>query len=262
MLTSCAYGYGNEEGTEMSSEIVVADESRIGEELDRLRMQAEVIAAQRYSDADKMRFAKVIKDFNALYYQMNQQTWCNTKWRGIPVCKAPTDLWIYQELIEACRPDFIIETGSLSGGSAVFLRDVQQLICPGSVMSIDITHDKLHGKATQSDVIFVKESSVSDEALMKVKAHIAAHYCQRVMVILDSDHEKEHVLKELELYAPLVSVGMPLIVEDTNNHPGPIAAVEEWFIAHEQYGYQYRKDYMCEKFMLTFNRDGYFERMK
>lgn len=252
----------NKEGTEMSTEIIVADESRIHEELEKARVTAEFIAAQRYSDAEKLRFTKIIKDFNALYYQMNQQTWCNTKWRNIPLCKAPTDLWIYQELIEACRPDLIIETGSLCGGSAVFLRDLQKLICPGNVISIDIDHTKLYAKSKESDVVFLTGSSVSDEILIEVKAHIAAQYCQRVMVILDSDHEKEHVLKELELYAPLVSVGMPLIVEDTNNHPGPMAAVEEWFIEHETKGYQYRKDYMCEKFMLTFNRDGYYERTR
>jgi cephalosporin hydroxylase len=70
------------------------------------------------------------------------------------------------------------------------------------------------------------------------------------------------VLKELELYAPLVSVRCPLIVEDTNNHPGPKEAVKEWFINHEQHGYQFRPELMCEKFMLTFNRDGYYERVK
>ena len=78
------------------------------------------------------------------------------------------------------------------------------------------------------------------------------------MVILDSDHEEEHVAQELEIYAPLVTKGSILIVEDTNNHPGPKAAVERWFPEHRE---NFKYDYMCEKFMLTFNRDGYFERI-
>jgi hypothetical protein len=104
----------------------------------------------------------------------------------------------------------------------------------------------------------VHEGEVSVEDLAKIMVD-SIDFDEEITRDLNLSYAVE---KEVELYAPLVSVGMPLIVEDTNNHPGPIAAVEEWFIAHEQYGYQYRKDYMCEKFMLTFNRDGYFERMK
>jgi cephalosporin hydroxylase len=259
MLTGTTFGTIN--GGDMDIEMV-GDAEQVKEELSKAYTQAEVIAAQRYSDAEKMKFAKIIREFNKLYYDLGKQTWCNTRYRGVTAFKAPTDLWIYQELIEACRPDLIIETGSCRGGSALFLHDTAKNICPCTVISIDITHDNLHVKAKESDVVFLLGSSIDDEIIARVKAHIAAYYCQRVMVILDSDHSKEHVLKELEVYAPLVSVKCPLIVEDTNNCPGPKDAVEEWFSEHEQYGYRFRPDYMCEKFMLTFNRDGYFERVK
>lgn len=259
MLPSTSFG--TIKGEEMSVEIVGEDES-VKEAMEQAKSQAEFIAAQRYSDAEKMKFSKLIREFNALYYQLDKQTWSNTRYRGVTLFKAPTDLWIYQELIEACRPDLIIETGTCRGGSAMFLSDTVKNICPSTVISIDITHDNLHVKAKESDVLFWLGSSVDDEIVARVKAHIAAYYCKRVMVILDSDHEKEHVLKELAVYAPLVSVGCPLIVEDTNNCAGPKEAVEEWFSEHEQYGYRYRSDHMCEKFMLTFNRDGYFERIK
>jgi len=252
------------EGRQMESvEMVVCDENQIQEELDRCRVKAETIAMQRYSDAEKMRFAKIIREFNALYWQMKQQTWCNTKWRGVPLCKAPTDMWIYQELVEAIRPDLIIETGSLAGGSALFFHDIIKLMdLQCRVLSIDTVHEHLHTKAKQSDVVFFKGSSVENETMVQVKAQIVAYRAKKIMVILDSDHAKEHVAKELELYAPLVSVGSALVVEDTGNHMGAKEAADEWFMEHEQHGYQYRKDYMCEKFMLTFNRDGYFERVK
>ncbi len=250
----------SQEGIEM---ITDQGEEFIKEELERCRIQAEHITHQRFSDAEKVKFAKIIKDFNALYWHMKLQTWCNTKWRGVPVCKPPTDLWIYQELIEATKPDLIIETGTLAGGSALYMSDVVlRLGYPTHIISIDIRHDDLHATAKQSPVYFWQGSSVDDEIVARVKAHIAAYYCKKVMVILDSDHSKEHVLKELEIYAPLVSVGCALVVEDTGNHTGAKDAAEEWFMNHEEKGYRFRPDYMCEKFMLTFNRDGYFERVK
>lgn len=244
-------------------EIIVEDESQIEEVLRKQHVTADFIAAQRYSDADKMKFQKIIRDFNEVYYRLSPQTWGNTKWRGVPVCKPPTDLWIYQELIEATKPDLIIETGSLYGGSALFMHDIMKLNQNyGWVVSIDIKHEHLHEIAKTSTVKFLKASSTDPETVMFVKGHIAAYNARKVMVVLDSDHEQAHVAKELKLYAPLVSVGCALIVEDTNNHPGPKAAVEEWFIEHEQHGYRFRPDHMCEKFMLTFNRDGFFERVK
>ncbi len=170
--------------------------------------------------------------------------------------KTPTDLWIYQELIAHLKPDLIIETGTYYGGSAYFMRDIMNLNAGGRIMTIDIDHSRLAIKTP--GVEYVLGSSVSEETMMLVRAYIHAYSCQRVMVILDSAHDEEHVAKELELYAPLVSVGMQLIVEDTNNDPGPKAAVERWFPKNSE---KFKRDFMCEKFMLTFNRDGYFERI-
>jgi len=245
-----------------SVEMLVSEEERVNEVLAQCRVQAETIAMQRYSDVDKARFAKIIREFNQLYYALKVQTWCNTKWRNVPLCKAPTDLWIYQELITAIEPDLIIETGSFAGGSALFMRDIMKLNNNnGWVISIDIDTSNIHESAQAPLVKFLHASSTEHETLAFVKSHIAAYDCKKIMVVLDSNHEYEHVLKELKLYAPLVSVGSALIVEDTSNHPGPSAAVEEWY-TNQADGYEFRKDYMCEKFMLTFNRDGYFERVK
>lgn len=253
----------SQETTMDNVEMIVDDEARVKEELERCKIQAETIAMQRYSDAEKMKFAKIIREFNALYWKLKEQTWCNTKWRGVPVCKPPTDLWIYQELITAVEPDLIIETGTLAGGSALFMHDTMQLNKNyGWIISIDTETSNIYETAKTSLVKFLHGSSTDAETVAFVKAHIASYECQKVMVILDSNHEAEHVLQELRLYAPLVSVGSALIVEDTNNHPGPKAAVEEWFSEHEETGMKFRPDYMCEKFMLTFNRNGYYERVK
>lgn len=220
---------------------------------------AEFITHQKYSDEEKAAFSKIIKDFNELWYNMHQQTWCNTRWRGVHVLKPATDLWVYQELINRLVPDLIIETGTYYGGSSLFMRDMLNYVNVNArLITIDISHDRLTDNAKAPGVEYMLGSSADPEIVQFVKAMISAHDCQKVMVILDSDHSEEHVLKELELYAPLVSVGMPLIVEDTNNHPGPIGAVCKWY---PQNADKFQRDIMCEKFMLTFNRDGYFERI-
>jgi cephalosporin hydroxylase len=217
----------------------------------------EFIAAQRFSFEEKVDHTRIIKEFTNLYYMHKVQTWCNTKWRGVPLCKAPTDLWIYQELIEELRPDLIIETGTLCGGSALFLRDMLKLIFPnGQVFSIDIDHSKVFGKAKVDGITYIKGSSVDPCIVLKIEEYITAAFAQRIMVILDSDHSKEHVLQELALYAPLVTKGSALIIEDTNT-AGPKDAVDEWEPLHPEF----QMSVMCEKFMLTFNRGGYFERV-
>lgn len=219
---------------------------------------AEIIGYVRYSEEDKARWHKLIVDFNALYHKMGVQTWCTTKWRGVHVLKAPTDLWVYQELITVIKPDVIIETGSCRGGSALFMRDVLDKVYPeGKIVTIDITHKDIGDEVRVPGIEFYLGDSVSNETIAYVKAYIEAYQCQRVMVILDSDHSEEHVSKELELYAPLVTIGSMLIVEDTSNDPGPLVAVQSWELRQKGF----KKNLMGEKYMLTFNRDGYWERI-
>ena len=218
----------------------------------------EFIAAQRFSQEEKVEHARIIREFTALYYDNSVQTWANTKWRGVPVFKTPTDLWVYQELIEELRPDVIIETGTCYGGSALFFRNILDLIHPhGNVISIDIDQSKLFQKAKDSSGIrFIEGSSTDIAVATHVQEHIATINAQRVMVVLDSNHEEQHVLQELALYAPLVTKGSALIIEDTNT-AGPNEAVEQWAPLHPEF----KVSMMCEKFMLTFNRGGYFERV-
>jgi cephalosporin hydroxylase len=220
---------------------------------------AKIVGELRYSDEDKAKWAKLIKDFNALFYIMSVQTWNNTKWRGVRVLKPATDMWVYQELINEIKPDLIIETGSWNGGSGLYMRDVLDKVYPeGKIISIDITHDILHESVKEVPGLeFKLASSVDPETIVYLKAHIEAYKCQRVMVILDSNHEEEHVSKELDIYQHFVTVGSMLVVEDTSNHPGPLAAVDSWCLRQKGF----KKSLMAEKFMLTFNRDGYWEKI-
>jgi cephalosporin hydroxylase len=218
---------------------------------------AEVACASKYSEEDKLRWGNIIRDFNNLYWQAHVQTWGNTKWRGVQVWKPATDLWIYQELITEIKPDLIIETGTAFGGSALYMRDILDKEYPeGKIITIDISHEILNEKAKVPGIEFYLGGSTEESTLVHVKALIAAYDCKRVMVILDSDHAEEHVSKELDLYSPLVTVGSIIVIEDTNNHLGAQGAANSWSL--RQRGF--KKNLMCEKFMLTFNRDGYWER--
>ena len=221
---------------------------------------ANIVGMVRHSPEEKERWAKLIRDFTALYYMHAVQTWGNTKWRGVKVLKPPTDMWIYQELIEQIKPDLIIETGSWCGGSALFMRDVLDKAYPsGKIISIDIDHEKIVEELKHIPGLeFKLASSVDPETITYIKAHIASYKCERIMVILDSAHDENHVSKELELYAPFVTKDSILIVEDTNNHPGPKEAVESWSLRQKGF----KKSLMCEKFMLTFCRDGFWERVE
>lgn len=223
---------------------------------------AQIVGSVRYSDEDKSRWSKLIADFNNLYYAMGVQTWGMMRWRGVSLLKPPTDMWTYQELIYEIKPDLIIETGSYRGGSALFMRDVLNLVNPsGRIISIDIDDKSISEKAKVSGIEFYKGSSIADETLIYLKATIAGLNYKRVMVILDSDHSEEHVSKELDLYAPLVTVGSIIVIEDTSpsaNDPGPLKAVHSWEL--RQRGF--RKNVMAEKFMLSFCRDGFWERIE
>lgn len=218
---------------------------------------AEQVRKSAYSEEDKLRWGTLIRDFNNLYWQAHVQTWGNTKWRKVQVWKPATDLWIYQELIAEIKPDLIIETGTAFGGSALYMRDILDKEYPeGKIISIDISYEVLDEKAKVPGIEFYLGGSTEKETLTHVKAHIAAYDCKRVMVILDSDHSEAHVSKELDLYSPLVTVGSILVIEDTNNHLGAQAAAHNWGLRQKGF----KKNLMCEKFMLTFNRDGYWER--
>ena len=218
---------------------------------------AKMVSESVHSEEDKARWGKIIKEFNDLYWQAHIQTWGNTKWRGVQVWKPATDLWIYQELITEIKPDLIIETGTAFGGSALYMRDILDREYPeGRIITIDISHEILNEKAKVPGIEFYLGGSTEESTLIYVKALIAAHNCKRVMVILDSDHSEAHVTKEIDLYTPLISIGSILVIEDTNNHLGALGAANSW--ALRQKGF--KKNIMCEKFMLTFNRDGYWER--
>jgi len=204
-----------------------------------------------------------INHFHKLYYESDEKTWKNTFWLGIPAQKCPLDLWIYQEIIFETKPGIIIETGTANGGSALFLATICDLSGKGEVITIDI--ESRENKPEHPRIKYFLGSSTSKAIVEGVQSFVRGK--DGIMVILDSDHNREHVLKELEIYSKFVTRGGYLIVEDTNLNgypvepdfgPGPMEAVEEFLGTN--------KDFMIdksrEKFYLTFNPNGYLKRTK
>jgi cephalosporin hydroxylase len=203
---------------------------------------------------------EVVAEFHRLYYDSN--VYRRTFWRGVETQKCPLDLWIYQEIIDELRPDVIVETGTFSGGSAYYLSSLFDMVGGGRVITVDI--EPQPNRPTHPRITYISGfSSTASEAVTRVKQLIKPG--EKVMVILDSDHSRGHVLDELRIYAPMVTPGQYLIVEDTNINghpalpefgPGPMEALDDYLREDRNF----ELDPGREKFFMTFNPRGYLKR--
>lgn len=209
---------------------------------------------------------KICDDFHKLYEA--KRIWKNTTWLGIPIWKFPFDAFIIQELIYKIKPDYVIETGTNFGGSALFYASILELIGAGTVITIDkekkeILLSEVAKWLFDTRIIRLIGDSVSDEIIKQVYSYASG---KKNIVILDSWHSKEHVLKELNLYSQLVPVGSYIIIEDShvNNHPvpwqwgeGPYEAVQEFLKSNNTFAI----DKNCEKLLITYNPNGFLRRV-
>lgn len=186
----------------------------------------------------------------------------NVTWAGQPIWQNILDLWVIQETIFELQPAVILETGTNRGGSSFFYAQLMDLIGFGRVLTVDVErlHDLRHPRVTH-----LIGSSVSDAVLgpMREAARTADG---PVMVILDSDHSAGHVRQELEAYAPLVTPGSYLLVQDgvidtlrrfRKGRPGPLAAVHAFLQDHPDFGIDADR---CRRFPLTHHPDGWLRR--
>ena len=130
----------------------------------------------------------------------------------------PADVMATQEVIWATKPDVIIETGVARGGSVLFMASLLEIMGGGKVIGVDIDI-RAHNRATIEDhvmskrVALIEGGSVDEDTLASVRAQIPDG--ARVMVVLDSDHSREHVLSECRAYGQMVTEGCYLVVADT-----------------------------------------------
>jgi cephalosporin hydroxylase len=139
-------------------------------------------------------------------------------WLGVPIIQIPEDIVMMQDLLYKVRPRVVVETGVAHGGSAILYASILRLLGQGRVIAIDIEIRKYNRLAIQShplsDSIVLLEGSSTDQAIFeRVRALVGNQ--EPVIVTLDSNHSREHVRQELEMYSTLIGPGSYIVVFDT-----------------------------------------------
>jgi cephalosporin hydroxylase len=159
---------------------------------------------------------KAATDFNT---ESNRAQYSyNFSWMGRPIIQYPQDMIAMQEIIWQVKPDLVIETGIAHGGSLIYYASLLELIGKGEVLGIDIDIREHNRKEIEKHPMFkrikmIQGSSISNEVIEQVRK--CASGKQSILICLDSNHTHDHVLKELELYSPFVSLQSYIVVFDT-----------------------------------------------
>ena len=199
-------------------------------------------------------------------------------WLGRPIIQFPQDMIAVQEIIWQVKPDLIIETGIAHGGSLIFYASILELLGNGGqVLGIDIDireHNRVEiEKHPMFKRITMLEGSSVDEEIAK-QVYDFAKNKKQVLVLLDSMHTHDHVLKELQLYSPLVTKDSYLVVFDTiiedmpddffpdrpwDKGNNPKTAVWEFLKNNDHFGIDKQ---MENKLLITVAPDGYLKCVK
>ncbi|GAB6126636.1 cephalosporin hydroxylase family protein [Humidesulfovibrio idahonensis] len=160
----------------------------------------------------------------------------NFTWMGRPIIQYPQDMVAMQEIVWDMQPDVIVETGIAHGGSLVFSASLLRMLGgDGYVVGVDIdirAHNRaaIEAHPMAPHIRMIQGSSVDDAIAAQVRESIKGR--KNPLVVLDSNHTHAHVLRELELYSPLVRKGGWLVVFDTvvENMPGDFYPDRPWGI--------------------------------
>ena len=201
-----------------------------------------------------------------MIYHQDEVHFEKMRWMGIPILKNPLDLWIYQEILWDVKPEIFIEIGSLSGGSTAFFCHLFDILGQGEVLSLDI--DRSTFQVEHPRLTCLTGDCSSPEIVEEV--HRLARG-KKTLVLHDGDHRKDPVLRDLRLYADLVTVGSYLIVEDgvvdvfDRRHsklgwdkPGPLAAAREFLEEDDRF----EIDQERERYLITYSPGGFLRRVK
>ena len=195
------------------------------------------------------------------------------RWMGLPIIQYPQDIVAIQEIIWSVRPEVVIETGIARGGSLVFYASLLQLIGgTGAVIGVEVdlrpdNRRAIDAHPLRSRIQIIDGSSVSAEVAGRVREAVGQR--RPVLVILDSNHTHDHVLRELELYSGLVTRGSYLIVLDTivellpeasradrpwSRGNSPLSAVQEFLRSSDRFEVDHDLD---AKLQLSMAPSGY-----
>ena len=207
------------------------------------------------------------REMIALFHKL--PVWDSLWFQSVRVIKNPLDLWVMQQIIGEIRPDFIIETGTWQGGSALYLAQVLHGLGleHSKILTIDIG---FHNQPASGHFLwkkyveFIHGSSTDPVIVGQIAERVKG---KKVLVDLDSDHTMKHVFGEITAFAPMVSKGSYLIVEDMHldgipthpeQGPGPTAAVKKFL--EEGGNKEFEQDLSREALVMTWNAGGWLRR--
>jgi len=204
-----------------------------------------------------------------------RELYAGTTWLGFPILQWPTDMVVMQEIIFEQRPRVVIETGTHRGGSTIYYASLLRLLGGGSVISVDLeipgeVREAIAGSAFAEMITLIEGDSKAPEVVRKVGE--AAGEETNVLVVLDSDHSRAHVLGELRGYCRFVPVGGYLVAMDTICHDlwdlpngvrawrddNALRAVEDFLREHPEFA----ADRTREKFLVTYSPGGFLRRLR
>jgi cephalosporin hydroxylase len=196
-------------------------------------------------------------------------------WLGIPIIQLPEDIVMMQELLWKVRPTVVVESGVAHGGALVLYASILQLLGRGNVIGVDVEIRKYNRLAIESHPLshrihLIEGDSVAQSTVDEVKERITPD--DRVLVVLDSNHTREHVSAELELYSQLVTPDSYLVVFDgvmamlTDAPDGspkwrednPIEAVSDFLAEHRDF----EVDLSYNRLRVTYCPGGFLRRRR
>jgi len=198
-----------------------------------------------------------------------------TEWFGVPVIQTAEDIVLMQELIFKVQPDYIVETGIAHGGSLIFHASMFEVLDRGEVIGVDIEIRPHNRRVLQSHPLYkrirmIEGDSTSEDVVASIVDIIGRD--ASTIVCLDSNHYRQHVLKELRLYSRFVKPGGYMVVFDTVTSNlaeqgacdksyianGPMEAIKDFLGENDDFVI----DKAFNKLWTSTSRDGYLRRVK
>ena len=208
---------------------------------------------------------RIVRPLAAMIVVRRTGNFSTVRWLGRPMWQNVTDAFLLQETVVECDVDLVVECGTNRGGSAFFLATIfDQRGGDGHVVTIDIERlaDFEHPRVT-----FLVGSSTDAGIVDQVRAIVAARRPRSVLVMLDSDHRRAHVLAEALAYADLVTPGSYLFVQDgvidelptmRRDRPGPLRAIEEFVGLDPRFEIDHERS---ERYLIGHSPSGWLRRL-